>query len=104
MIPFTSRLVPSDADALSQDAIRATILRMLAVRRRGGSICPSEAARALRADGWRPLMDAVRLAAASLAREHKLVITQRGSRLDPHAPLHGAIRLSLPPAAADGSD
>ena len=53
-------------------AEREAILALLARRRPGTTICPSEAARALAGDddaAWRPLMPAVREAAAALADE-----------------------------------
>ena len=70
-------------------------LRLLHQRGAGKSICPSEAARALDADGWRDLMDAVRDEAASMARRGELVITQGDAVLEPDA-LRGPIRLRLP--------
>jgi Protein of unknown function (DUF3253) len=76
----------------------STILRLidsLTERRFPASICPSEVARALCANqaNWRALMPAVREAARKLAREGRLVITQRGKVLSPDKPFTGAIRL-----------
>lgn len=57
------------------DAARATILRLVAARAAGATICPSEVARALAGDGgdWRAEMARVhnevdRMAAAGLVR------------------------------------
>jgi hypothetical protein len=86
---------PTDA------AIAAAILALLAAR--AGTICPSEAARALAAD-WRPLMADVRRVAADLARARRLVATQRGRPVDPRA-ARGPIRLGRPPGClAGGAD
>eukprot|EP00747_Dinoflagellata_sp_TGD_P170550 gnl/TRDRNA2_/TRDRNA2_202404_c0_seq1.p1 gnl/TRDRNA2_/TRDRNA2_202404_c0~~gnl/TRDRNA2_/TRDRNA2_202404_c0_seq1.p1 ORF type:complete len:154 (+),score=19.43 gnl/TRDRNA2_/TRDRNA2_202404_c0_seq1:156-617(+) len=75
-------------------AIEAEIERLLAQRRTGATICPSDAARALATD-WRPLMEPVRTVAARMAHEGRLVITQRGKAVDPDH-LSGAIRLGKP--------
>ncbi|MGC9419670.1 MAG: DUF3253 domain-containing protein [Rhodovulum sp.] len=82
---------PSEADL-------AAVLMDLAHRRgRGKTFCPSEAARALSAD-WRPLMPAIRAAAARLQAQGRLQATQRGAPVDP-ATEPGPIRLGLPRTA-----
>jgi len=61
------------------------ILDLLAQRRPGATICPSEAARALAGDedsAWRPLMPAVREAAARMAAQGRVQVTQRGQVVD----------------------
>lgn len=63
----------------------------------GKTFCPSEAARALSAD-WRPLMPAIRAAAARLQAQGRLQATQRGAPVDP-ATAPGPIRLGLPRTA-----
>jgi len=70
--------------------IRAALLALAAERER--SFCPSEAARRVAAD-WRPLMAAVRAEAGDLAREGRLVATQKGRPVDPRT-ARGPIRLS----------
>lgn len=55
-----------------------SILELLARRRRGLSICPSEVARALAPDDWRPLMSAIREAADRLAARGAVEVVQRG--------------------------
>ena len=75
-------------------AIERTILALLAQRDAGKTICPSDAARALAAD-WRPLMQPVRDAAAAMADEGRLEVTQRGELVDARS-ARGAIRLRLP--------
>jgi Protein of unknown function (DUF3253) len=72
--------------------IEAEILALLARRDASSSICPSEVARAL-ADDWRPLMHAVREAAAALADSGRVRITRGGADVPRHEIHHGAIRL-----------
>lgn len=68
----------------------AAALAALAREREGRSFCPSEVARRV-ADDWRPLMPAVRAAAAAMP---EMVATQRGVPVDP-ATARGPIRLAL---------
>ncbi len=73
------------------------ILRLLHERGEGKTICPSEAARALAGDvraEWEPLMEPVRATARRLAREGRIVITQRGRIVNAET-AKGAIRLRL---------
>lgn len=79
---------PTDAQ------LREALLAKARTRRPGTTFCPSEIARDLAAD-WRPLMEPLRRAARELAREGRLQVTQKGTALDPAAPWHGPIRLSL---------
>ena len=55
---------------------------LLAARRPGASICPSEVARAVGGPAWRALLPAVRAAAARLAARGQLEVTQRGQVVD----------------------
>ena len=76
---------------------REAILALLAERRPGASICPSEAARALAGDDpadWRPRMAAVREAAAALADEGLVEVTQRGHLVDGRT-ARGPVRMRL---------
>jgi hypothetical protein len=78
-------------------AERDAILALLAARRAGATICPSEAARALAGDDptdWRPLMAPVREAAAVLADEGRVEVTQRGRAVDARA-ARGPVRVRL---------
>lgn len=78
----------------SDDDIRQTIDELLAARRDGATICPSDAARALRPDGdWRALMDDVRRVAALEADAGRLEVRQRGERVEPRG-ARGPIRLA----------
>jgi len=68
------------------------ILRLLAARRPGATICPSEAAREIDGEHWRGLMGAARVAAGRLQRAGEIDVLQRGQRVDPLT-AHGPIRL-----------
>lgn len=78
-------------------AIEQTMLQLLAQRRPGSTICPSEVARAVSPDDWRMLLDDVREVAARLVSEQRAVVKQAGSPVDPQA-ARGPIRIGLPPA------
>ena len=77
-------------------ALEATILELLAQRADGATICPSDAARAVRADGWRDLMEPARQAARRLVAEGEVVITQHGDPVDPSI-ARGPIRIRRTP-------
>jgi hypothetical protein len=81
-----------DVNRCSDAAIVQAIQRALSQRARGASACPSEVARSLSADQWRPLMPAVRRVAATLALRGELVITQRGVAVEPQRVLDGTVR------------
>ena len=83
--------------ALSPADIEAAIAALLARRAPGRTICPSEAARALDADGWRARMDAVRAVAFAMADRGELEVTQRGEVVDGRT-ARGPIRLRRPGA------
>ena len=77
------------------DSLERVILDLLRSRARDASVCPSEAARALRPEDWRSLMEPARAAARRLVTEGRVEITQRGRVVDPsHA--RGPIRVRLP--------
>lgn len=81
---------------VADDRIRGTIDALLDARREGATICPSDAARALRPDGdWRALMDDVRRVAAEETRAGRLEVRQKGQRVEPGA-VRGPIRLARP--------
>ena len=79
---------------IDQELERA-ITRLLAGRRDGASICPSDAARAVAPGNWRPLMDGARAAAARLADRGEVVVTQSGEPVDP-ATARGPVRIRRP--------
>jgi hypothetical protein len=78
--------------------LETAILDLLARRAPGKTICPSEAAK-LVAGGtaraaWSALMEPARAAARRLVADGKILITQHGQPVDPHA-TKGPIRLRL---------
>ncbi len=73
-------------------ALEAAILELLAARAGGATICPSEAARAVGGDDWKPLMEPARRAARRLVAAGSLEITQGGRVVDPST-ARGPIRL-----------
>jgi len=77
---------------MDQEKIEYIILLLLEKREEGKSICPSDAARTLSPDDWRPLMQDVRVAARNLVRQGKIEITQKGEVVDPEQ-ARGPIRL-----------
>ena len=88
-----------------QAAIEDKIFGLLAARRGGATICPSEVARALATDAgaWRALMPQVRQVAHDLAQQGRLRVTRRGVQVDATGP-GGPIRLGrpVPPEAGTG--
>lgn len=80
---------------MTDQQIRGTILDLLAQRDEGKTICPSEAARALAGDEFRPLMDRVRDVAFGMADAGDLDVTQKGEVVDGRT-ARGPIRLRLP--------
>ena len=74
------------------DAALEAAIRDLLRARPGGTICPSEAARRVRPDDWRPLMEATRRAARRMAAEGHIEVMQGGRSVDPGA-FRGAVRL-----------
>jgi hypothetical protein len=75
-------------------ALEHAIRTLLAGRAAGATICPSEAARAVDADGWRDLMEPARAAARRLVDTGVVEITQGGRVIDPSS-ARGPIRVRL---------
>jgi len=75
--------------------ISAEILRQTEALGPTKSICPSDVARALAPDNWRPLMTLIRQAAAALAGDGRLRILRKGKPVPPEE-MRGVIRLSAP--------
>jgi hypothetical protein len=73
-------------------ALERTIDALLEQRRPGATICPSEAARAVDAEGWRELMPAARAAAGRLAAAGDVEVTQHGEVVDV-ATARGPVRI-----------
>lgn len=78
---------------MSEPAIRDAILALTAERGPERSICPSEVARALAPEDWRPLMARIRREATALAREGRIDILRKGKPVDPSTEIRGVIRL-----------
>jgi len=78
-------------DRALQDALRD----LLATRGRDGSVCPSEAARAVAPQQWRALMEPARAAARRLVAGGEAEITQQGHVVDPSR-ARGPIRVRRP--------
>lgn len=56
----------------------AAAIRSLTRKREESSICPSDVARTLGGESWRPLMPEVRRIAAELADRDEVIVTQKG--------------------------
>ena len=77
--------------AVDRDLEQA-IRDLLAERARDATICPSEAARRVGGEDWRPLMEPARRAARRLVAAGEIEITQKGRVVDPST-AKGTIRL-----------
>ena len=76
-------------------ALEAAIAAILDARAATSSTCPSEAARAVAPDAWRPLMEPARRAARRMVARGEAEITQGGSVVDPST-AKGPIRIRRP--------
>lgn len=72
--------------------LERSILGLLAQRKMGATICPSEAARLVGGDDWRELMEPSRRAARRLVDAGEVEITQQGRVVDPST-AKGPIRI-----------
>lgn len=77
------------------ERLERAILDLLESRAPGASICPSEAARAVKPDDWRDLMEHARRAARRLAHAGRVQITQKDKPVDP-SDFRGPVRVRLP--------
>ena len=75
--------------------LEQAIETLLDARARTATICPSEAARVVGGEDWRPLMEPARMAARRLVATGRLEITQGGRVVDPSR-AKGPIRLRRP--------
>lgn len=82
----------SDAPTDVEGRLAQSILDLLAARAGTSSICPSDAARAVGGDTWRPLMEPARRAARRLVVEGVVEVTQGGRVVDPSS-ARGPIRI-----------
>ena len=74
------------------EAITEAMLRIAAERGPEKSLCPTDVARAVSTENWRPLLGAVRKVAADLARQGKIEILRKGKPINPDE-MRGVIRL-----------
>jgi hypothetical protein len=79
----------------TERALEAAITALLDARGAGKTICPSEAARRVDPDDWRPLMDPARRVAARLVEAGEVEMTQGGEVVDPGT-AKGPVRLRRP--------
>ncbi len=79
---------PSETD----QALEQSITALLARTKAGGTICPSEAARAVGGEDWRDLMEPARAAARRMVARDEVEITQGGHVVDPST-AKGPIRI-----------
>ena len=75
-------------------ALETTILTLLRTRGRDKTICPSEAARAIKETGWEDLMEPARRAARRLVAAGSIDILQKNKIVD-GSTAKGPIRLRL---------
>jgi hypothetical protein len=73
--------------------LQAAILALAQHRAPTGSICPSDAARAVGGDNWRELTSQSREIAIGLGRAGDVQILQGGVVRDPHRSIRGPIRI-----------
>lgn len=78
--------------AIDPSVLAEEIVRLLAQRAPGASICPSDVARSVGDASWRALMDDVRAAAGALADDGTIVVTQ-GQRVVDITAARGPVRL-----------
>lgn len=87
----------------SEEKAREAILELLAERGAEKTICPSDAARALAGERFRPEMETVRDAARRLVREGRIEVTQKGEPVDLDS-ARGPVRLRTARGSAREGD
>jgi hypothetical protein len=83
--------------------IEATTRALARHRAPGGTICPSDVARAIGGDGWRRLMEPVREVVTTLRERGVISIEQRGTTVPKGRDWKGPIRVRLRADGAAGS-
>ena len=94
-VRYCSKRCRSEKPGALDGALEEAIRRLVSARGPAKSICPSEAARAVRPDDWRPLMERTRRAARRLHAAGRLRVLQKGREVAP-ATAKGPIRLAAP--------
>lgn len=96
---------PDESARERLDPVAREILSLLEAAGPGKSISPIDVARSVAAgrakpsdppDLWRRYLPAARQQALHLARAGRIAILRKGKPVDPHEPVKGVIRLSLP--------
>ncbi len=86
---------PAKARPRAAARIEKAILSLVATRSPDKSVCPSEVARHLQPDNWRPLMAQIREVADDLNKRKLIRITQRGKAINSAAKARGPVRFSV---------
>ncbi len=84
----------TDATSTPPPTAQEAILSLVAARG-GKTICPTEAARLVGADGWRRVLPLIRQTAVHLARTGQIAIYRHNKPVDPTA-FRGVYRLGPP--------
>jgi hypothetical protein len=86
------RRAKSASGSTQDETLESTMRTLLARTGTGKTICPSDVARTVSPDDWRPLMEPTRAAARRLVAAGEAVITQGGHVVDPST-AKGPIRI-----------
>ena len=95
-VRYCSKACRSAKPGACDRELETTILDLLSQRAATSSICPSDVARRIAPEDWRPLMEPVRRAARRLVADGRVQITQQGQVVDPTT-AKGPIRIRLTP-------
>ncbi|MCX2955079.1 DUF3253 domain-containing protein [Lentzea sp. NEAU-D7] len=79
-----------------EQRLERAILDLVEARGPEKSICPSEAARVVGADGWRDLIHPARAVARELAAQGRVVVTSGDQVLSPAEEWRGPVRIRRP--------
>ena len=93
-VRFCSAACRKNRPGETDTQLEQMIVRLLDQRSAGASICPSEVARAVKADDWEGLMEPTRCAARRLVVSGVVEITQGGKVVEPST-ARGPIRIRL---------
>ena len=95
---------PSVRKGPSEELIAETILRLLAERGPGKTVCPSEVARDIggaQPEVWSPMMQPVRRIAVRMTKAGQIAILRKGKPVEDVDDFRGIYRLALPSAEVD---
>ena len=94
-VKYCSKACRSQRPGDLEERLEQAIIELINLRGTNATICPSEAARSVAPEQWKPLMEKTREAARRLAHRGVVEITQRGKRVEPSG-FRGPIRLGRP--------